>query len=75
MRGSCIYSQLMVQMYLAGVDNKTLAQRTGITYSSLRRKLRGQTRIQLEEARLIRGALGCEMPLDQLFERAEEQHG
>lgn len=72
MRGTCVYARLMVAMYLSGMDNKALAEKTGMTYSSLRRKLRGQTRINLEEAHRIRNALQCDLPLEKLFERAED---
>lgn len=74
MRGTCVYARLMVQMYLAGMDNRELAEKTGMTYSSLRRKMRGETRINLEEAARIREALGCDLALDKLFERTEYLH-
>ena len=67
MRGECIYLQVMVQMYLKGWTSQTLAEETGISYPSLRRKLRGVSPLQLEEARRIRQALGCDLPLETLF--------
>ena len=31
MRGDCVYMQVLVQMYLKGWDNRTLAEKTGMT--------------------------------------------
>lgn len=71
MRGECIYLQVMVQMYLKGWDSRTLSEKTGISYPSLRRKLRGSSPMGLEEARQIQRALGCGLNLDTLFARRE----
>lgn len=72
MRGECVYMQVLVQMYLKGWDSKTLAEKTGMTYTSIRRKLRGMAPMTLEEARRIQAALDCGMSLDALFARREE---
>ena len=48
---------------------RRLSEKTGLSYPTLRRKLRGDGCIRLEEAILIRQALGCEMPLEELFAR------
>lgn len=70
-RGCCVYARLMMEMYLSGMDNHTLAERTGIHYASLRRKMRGITPIKLDEAERIRTALSSHLPLEKLFEKAE----
>lgn len=72
MRGECVYLQVMVQMYMKGWDSRMLAEKTGIKYTSMRRKLRGMAPLRLEEARLIQQALGCAMPLEELFARRKE---
>ncbi|MBQ7655378.1 MAG: helix-turn-helix transcriptional regulator [Clostridia bacterium] len=72
MRGDCVYLQVMVQMYIKGWDSRTLAEESGITYTSLRRKLRGMAPLSLEEARRIQEALDCGMSLDKLFARRED---
>lgn len=74
MKGDCIYLQVMVQMYLKGWDSHRLAEETHMSYTSLRRKLRGTSPLRLEEARGIRQALGCSMDLDTLFARREAVH-
>ena len=74
MRGECVYLQVLVQMYLRGLDSRRLSERAGMNYTSLRRKLRGQSPLQLEEARRIRAALQCDVPLEDLFERREDIH-
>ena len=68
MREQCIYGQVRVQMFLKGYDCKTLAQRAGIGYASLRRKLRGESDLRLAEALAIQEALGSGMALEKLFE-------
>ena len=72
MRGDCVYMQVLVQMYLKGWDNRILAEKSGITYTSIRRKLRGLAPLHLEEARRIQEALDCGMSLDILFARRED---
>ncbi len=72
MRGDCVYLQVMVQMYLRGWDSRTLAEKTGLTYTSMRRKLRGTAPLHLEEARRIQEALDCGLSLDKLFARKDQ---
>lgn len=72
MRGDCVYLQVLVQMYLRGWDSRTLAEKAGLTYTSVRRKLRGLSPLHLEEARRIQQALDCGMSLDALFARKDE---
>ena len=72
MRGDCVYLQVLVQMYLRGWDSRTLAEKTGLTYTSVRRKLRGLSPLYLEEARRIQEALDCGMSLDALFARRDQ---
>lgn len=72
MSGISIYPRVMAQMYLKGYDNKRLAKEIGLSYITLRRRLRGDTPIKLEEAARIRDVLDCDMPLEALFQRREE---
>ncbi len=72
MRGDCVYMQVMVQMYLRGWDSRELAEKAGLSYTSIRRKLRGMSPMHLEEARSIQKALNCGMTLDSLFARKED---
>ncbi|MBQ9944800.1 MAG: hypothetical protein IJO67_10620 [Clostridia bacterium] len=69
MRTQCIYTQVMVQMYMKGWNMRELAGEAGMSYVSLRRKLRGESPVLLEEALSIRKALEVQMPLDALFEK------
>ena len=72
MRGECVYLQVMVQMYLRCWDSKELAEKAGLTYTSIRRKLRGTSPLHLEEARRIQEALDCGLSLDVLFARRKD---
>lgn len=74
MRGECIYLQVMVQMYMKGWDSAALAEKAGIGYPSLRRKLRGASPLHLSEARRIQQALECNLTLDQLFALREGEY-
>ena len=71
MRGDCVYLQVLVQMYLRGWDSRVLAEKAGLTYTSVRRKLRGLSPLHLEEARRIQEALDCGLSLDALFARRD----
>ncbi|MBQ9263895.1 MAG: hypothetical protein IJ189_06735 [Clostridia bacterium] len=72
MKNASVYTQVMIQMYLRGMDCRTLSQKTGMSYPTLRRKLRGEGSIRLADALRIRSALGCDMPIEVLFERKED---
>lgn len=69
MRTQCIYTQVMIQMYMKGWNMRELAGEVGMSYVSLRRKLRGESPVLLDEAFSIRKALEVQMPLDTLFEK------
>ena len=71
MRGQCVYLQVLVQMYLKGWNSHQLADQAGISYPSLRRKMRGTSPLHLDEAQRIQAVLGCGMTLDQLFAKKE----
>lgn len=75
MRGECVYIQVMVQMYMRGWDSRTLAEKAGLSYSTIRRKLRGLAPLHLEEARTIQTALNCGLTLDELFARQDRWTG
>ena len=72
-RGDCIYLQVMVQCYLRGLDSRSLAEKAGMSYTSLRRKLRGISPMNLDEAKKIQTALNCGMSLDELFSTRERR--
>ena len=69
MKHTGVYAQVMVEMLLRGIDSHALSEKTGISYPTLRRKLRGEGSIRIEEAILIRSALSSDLPLEQLFAR------
>ena len=72
MSNACVYLQVMVQMYLRGMDSHALAEQAGMSYPSLRRKMRGEGSFGLEEAIRIKEVLQCDLPLEKLFERRRE---
>lgn len=74
MRGEYVFMEVQVQMLLKGWNSHLLADRTGISYPSLRRKMRGESPFTLDEAFRIRRALGCDMDLDALFARRAVVH-
>lgn len=68
-----LYPRLEVQLCFMRWDYKMLAEKTGINYTSLRRKLRGITPLHLSEAIRIRDVIQTEygdetrVSLDKLF--------
>lgn len=71
MRGDCIYPKVVYRMYLKGWDFRQLSEKTGISYTTLRRKLRGVNELTLSEAKLIRDTLNCRLTLDDLFDQRD----
>lgn len=71
MRGDCIYPKVVYRMYLKGWDFKALSDVTDITYTTLRRKLRGVNDLTLKEAIAIRNALNSKLTLDDLFDQRD----
>lgn len=67
MKDLCVYMQLRIQMYIHHIDTKELSTKTGISYTSLRRKMKGETPFTLKEAKLIQSILNCGLSLDDLF--------
>lgn len=69
MRSKVIYPRVLMEMILADLSLLSLADACGIHYVSLRRKLRGDSPLHLDEALSIRKALHCSLLLEDLFER------
>ena len=69
MSEQCVYLRLMAEMYLRGFDSRLMAEKIGVHYGTLRRKLRGQSPLQLEEAMRMKEALQCKLPLEKLFDK------
>lgn len=46
-----------------------LSNETNIRYMTLCNKLNGKSEITVSEAKAIKNALKCEMPIDELFEK------
>ena len=68
MKSKCIYPQLELQMYLRDLNGAILAKKANIPYYALRRKLRGTTPLNLDEAKKIQKIIDCNLTLDALFE-------
>lgn len=72
MNSSCIYTQVMLQMYLNDLNCRELSARTGIAYPTLRRKLRGESDFLLAEALRVKAVLNVPMTLEELFRKRGE---
>lgn len=72
MNRNCVYVQLMLQMYMNNVSCRELSDLTGISYATLRRKLRGGSEFLLCEALRIKETLHCGMPLENLFQKRSD---
>lgn len=62
-----MYPNLNAELARKGWTITKLADKTGISYSTLRAKLKGNTNLSLSEACDIKKALGVTMSLDELF--------
>lgn len=68
-----IYPNVDMQLILLRWDYRTLSVKSGISYTSLRRKMRGTHGLYLKEAKAIRDAIqtgfgpGKRISLDKLF--------
>lgn len=70
MQSGCIYPQVIMQMYMNDLSCQQLSDKAGIGYATLRRKLRGESGLLLDDALRIREGLGCgEMRLEDLFRK------
>lgn len=67
-----MYPNLNAEMARRNMTALTLAQRTGIPYSTLTPKLAGKAPVKLSEAKEIKRALNTEMSIDELFSVSEE---
>lgn len=64
-----MYRKLKMEMARVGWNIKELAENTGITYSTLTGKVRGDTPFTLDECVLVKRALGSTLELEELFAR------
>lgn len=67
-----MFPNLDAEMARRKMTALTLAQKTGIPYSTLTPKLAGKAPIKLSEAKAIKKALETDMSIDELFEVDEE---
>lgn len=64
------YRKLLSRMALMGIRRKEVATLLGVHYSTLMHKLRGETAFTLEEALILRKALGFTCAVEDVFEKA-----
>ena len=69
MKHRAIFFRLEYLLLLEGLDIKGLAEAAGMTYVTLRRKLRGEASFLLDECFAIKKALNTDMPIETLFEK------
>lgn len=62
-----MYPNLNAEMARHNITVMILSERTGIPYSTLAPKVRGEKPVKMAEARLIRDAISDSLTLDYLF--------
>lgn len=62
-----MYPNLNAEMARRNITVAILSERTGIPYSTLAPKVRGEKPVKMAEARLIRDAISGHLTLDYLF--------
>lgn len=65
------YMRVYVDMMMQGMNLIDLATASGISYVSMRRKLRGESPWFLEECIAVKEALHSDLPIETLFEKRE----
>lgn len=62
-----MYKQVEVALLISNISKKELAKKLGISYNTLLLKLRGVSKFTLDEAFMVKGLLGLEESIDELF--------
>lgn len=62
-----MYPYLKAEMAKRGITALMLSEMTGIPYSTLTPKLRGENPMTLGNAEKIKNALGVDIPMEKLF--------
>jgi lambda repressor-like predicted transcriptional regulator len=65
-----MYSNVKAELARRNLTLVDLSNRTGIRYQTLVDKINGKYPLTLDEAKRIKDALGVEISIDELFERA-----
>jgi len=71
--GRVVYRKVLARMALMDVSKTEVAQRLGVSYSTLQNKLCGVTDFTLTEALSIKSLLSSPEPLEDMFQRAETE--
>lgn len=71
MKHKVIFYTLEFEIMCSDLGLKGIAEAAGMTYTSLRRKLRGESPFLLQECIDIKQALHSDLPIETLFERKE----
>lgn len=66
-----MYSNLKAELARHNLSVVDLSNMTGIRYQTLAHKLNGKYPLTLDEAKAIKTALGVDIAIEELFERAE----
>lgn len=66
-RGMTMYPNLNAEMARRNITVMMLSERTGMPYSTLAPKLRGEKPVKMAEAMKIRDAINSNLTLDYLF--------
>lgn len=67
-----MYRNVKAEIYRRGMTLTKFAERLGIKVARLSNMLSGKVKISLDDAVMIKKALGTDMPLEKLFERTEK---
>lgn len=62
-----MYKEVNAELARLGWNIKVLSVKTGISYSTLVTKMRGEAPLKLDECIAIKSAIGSTLPLETLF--------
>jgi hypothetical protein len=66
------YKRLLSRMAISGHNSSSIGKLLGISYSTMRNKMKGQAPFTLEEALRVRQILAPEEKLEDLFEKTAQ---
>lgn len=71
-RNEWAYPRLKAEIYMRNLYYRDAAQMIGVTVGTFQNKVFGRTCFTIEECKKLKRALGTKLPLERLFETADE---
>lgn len=70
-----MFQNLKTEMARAGVSRADLAEKLGVKYLTLSKKINGENDFKLGECLAIKAALNSPLPIEELFAKEQQANG